>query len=139
DATVGSIKEQTSLSDAKKKARVEEELSKIRDKLLGLKLIFTSLDNEDDAYLIFETLNTRGKDLTLSDLVKSHLARLLKPPNKGVDLAKDKWETINTTFEASAADLSVSTFLHHFWLSRHDYVTEKKLYKALRKQIKKEN
>ena len=120
DSTVGGIKEQTSLSDTKKKARIEEELSKIRDKLLGLKLIFTSLDNEDDAYLIFETLNTRGKDLTLSDLVKSHLSRLLKPPNKGVDLAKDNWSEIAETFEESQADLSVSTFIHHFWLSRYD-------------------
>lgn len=139
DSTVQGIKEQTSLSETKKKARIEEELSKIRDKLLGLKLIFTSLDNEDDAYLIFETLNTRGKDLTLSDLVKSHLSRLLKPPNKGVDLAKDKWSEIAETFEESQADLSVSTFIHHFWLSRYEYITEKKLYKALRKRIKKDD
>jgi len=139
DATVESIKKQATLSDAKIKAKIEEELSRIRDKVLGLKLIFTSLDNEDDAYLIFETLNTRGKDLTLSDLVKSHLARLLKPPNKGVDLAKDKWGEIAETFEESQADLSVSTFIHHFWLSRYDYITEKKLYKALRKRIKKDD
>ncbi|MGA2631160.1 MAG: DUF262 domain-containing HNH endonuclease family protein [Terriglobia bacterium] len=138
DSTVESIKKQTSLSESKKKAKLEEELSRIRDKVLGLKLIFTSLDNDDDAYMIFETLNTRGKDLTLSDLVKSHLARLLKPTNKGVDLAKDKWVKIAETFEESQADLSISTFIHHFWLSRYEYVTEKKLYKALRKRIKKE-
>ena len=107
--------------------------------MLALKLIFTALDNDDDAYIIFETLNTRGKDLTLSDLVKSHLPRLMKPSNKGVDLAKDKWSEINETFEESQADLSVSTFIHHYWLSRYDYTTEKKLYKALRKQIKKDN
>jgi len=29
-------------------------------------------------------------------------------------------------------------FIHHFWLSRYDYVTEKNLYKALKKRIKKE-
>jgi len=110
----------------------------VRDKVLGLKLIVTSLENDDDAYIIFETLNTRGKDLTLSDLVKSHLSRLLKPSNKGVDRAKDKWEELNETFEESQADLSVSTFIHHYWLSRYEYTTEKKLYKALKKQIKKE-
>lgn len=125
------------LSQAKKKARVQEELTKIRDKVLNLKLIFTALENDEDAYVIFETLNTRGKDLTLSDLVKSHLARLLKPTNSGVDLAKDKWSEIHQIFEASLADLSVSTFIHHFWLSRYEYITEKTLYKALRKRIKK--
>lgn len=139
DQVVTSITGQSNLSETKKKAKLCEELSKIRDKVLGLKVICTSLDNDDDAYVIFETLNTRGKDLTLSDLVKSHLSRLLKPTNKGVDLAKDKWTEIAETFEESQADLSVSTFIHHYWLSRYDYVTEKKLYKALRKQIKREN
>lgn len=139
DAVVKSIKTQSNLSEGKKKVKLREELTKIRDKLLGLKVISTSLDNDDDAYIIFETLNTRGKDLTLSDLVKSHLSRLLKPANKGVDLAKDKWTEIAETFEESQADLSISTFIHHYWLSRYEYVTEKKLYKALRKQIRKEN
>jgi uncharacterized protein with ParB-like and HNH nuclease domain len=138
DEVVSGIKGLPNLSDAKKKARVQEELSKIRDKVLSLKLIFTALDNDDDAYIIFETLNTRGKDLTLSDLVKSHLARLLKPTNSGVDLAKGKWNKIHNVFEASQADLNVSTFVHHFWLSRYEYITEKKLYKALRRRIKKE-
>ena len=136
--TVTGIKNLPSLSEPKKKVKIQEELSKIRDKVLNLKLIFTALDNDDDAYIIFETLNTRGKDLTLSDLVKSHLARLLKPANSGVDLAKDKWNKIHNVFEASQADLSVSTFIHHFWLSRYEYITEKKLYKALRKRIRKE-
>ncbi len=139
DTIVTGIKSQANLSEAKKKAKIEEELTNVRDKLLGLKLIYTELENDDDAYIIFETLNTRGKDLTLSDLVKSHLSRLLKPTNKGVDIAKDKWAQLNQTFEVSQADLSVSTFIHHHWLSQYEYITEKKLFKALRKQIKKDN
>jgi len=137
DEIATGIKGQPHLSEAKRKVKIEEELRKIRDKVLNLKLIFTALESDEDAYIIFETLNTRGKDLTLSDLVKSHLVRLLKPTNKGVDVAKDKWNQIAHTFETSQADLSVSTFIHHFWLSRYDYITEKKLYKALKKRIKK--
>jgi len=135
---VGGIRGLPNLSEEKKAGKVQKELSRIRDKVLSLKLIFTALDNDDDAYVIFETLNTRGKDLTLSDLVKSHLSRLLKPANRGVDLAKDKWNKIHSIFEASQADLSVSTFVHHFWLSRYEYITEKKLFKALRKRIRKD-
>src|SRR6266496_310763 len=41
----------------------------IRDKILALQYISVELDNEDDAYVIFATLNTRGKDLRISDLV----------------------------------------------------------------------
>ena len=53
-----------------------------------------------------------------------------------MDLARDKWNQIQQTFEESQVELSVSTFVHHFWLSRYEYITEKKLYKALRMRIK---
>jgi uncharacterized protein with ParB-like and HNH nuclease domain len=135
---VTAIQSEPHISKPRKKERIREELSKVRDKVLGLKLIVTQVENDDDAYIIFETLNTRGKDLTLSDLVKSHLSRLLKPANKGVDRARDKWQKLNETFEESEADIRVSTFIHHYWLSRYEYTTEKKLYKALKRQIKKE-
>jgi hypothetical protein len=139
DEMVETVESQSTLSTQKKQDQIRGELSGVRDKVLALKLIFTALDNDDDAYIIFETLNTRGKDLTLSDLVKSHLSRLLKPSNKKVDLARDKWAKLNEIFEESQVDLSVSTFIHHYWLSRYEYTTEKKLYKALKKQIRKEN
>jgi uncharacterized protein with ParB-like and HNH nuclease domain len=121
------------------RARVDEKLSAIRNKLLALKVIYIDLDNEDDAYLIFETMNTRGKDLAPSDLVKSHLTKLLKPTNKNVDLAKDAWNKMVDIIEGSQADLSVTTYLHHYWLSRYEYVTVKKLYKDLKKKVKKQD
>jgi hypothetical protein len=138
-ANVDAIRSKTTLSENARKKAVQEELTGIRDKVTRLKLIVTSLTNDDDAYVIFETLNTRGKDLTLSDLVKGHLSRLVTSNNQGVNLAKTKWEKIASTFDESQADLSISTFIHHLWLSQYDYVTEKKLYKVLRKTIVKAN
>ena len=70
-----------------------------RDKLLGLKVIFVELDNEDDAYLIFETLNTRGKDLSPSDLVKNLLTRYIKPKNPDIDSVKIIWSRIVENIE----------------------------------------
>ena len=45
-----------------RKSEIIEKLKDIRNKVLSLKLVFIQLDNEDDAYLIFETLNTRGRE-----------------------------------------------------------------------------
>jgi uncharacterized protein with ParB-like and HNH nuclease domain len=117
--------------------RQEAALKLIRDRVLGLKLITVELDNEDDAYLIFETLNTRGKDLQVSHLLKNHLSRLLKPTNKGLDPLKLRWSELLGVFEASQADIDLETFLHHFWLSRAKYVTAKKLFSDMKKEIKK--
>jgi uncharacterized protein with ParB-like and HNH nuclease domain len=77
----------TTINQEKKAEAKRVRLLQIRDKILRLQLISINLDSEDDAYLIFETLNTRGKDLTVSDLVKNHLTRLLKPKTSGVDMS----------------------------------------------------
>lgn len=127
------------LDDAKKSTEIMKELSAIRDKLLSLKLIYIEVDDENDAYNIFETLNTRGKDLTVSDLVKNHLTRIIKPTNKNVDTAKLKWERIRDVVEGSSVDLKIDTFLHHYWLSKEEFLTTKKLFKSLRKRVAQEN
>ena len=133
------IKEKKSITERKRKEAVKTELTKIRDIVLNLKLIHIYLDNEDDAYIIFETLNTRGKDLTLADLVKNHITKLLKTKNVNVDRAKERWNNIRAGFEASQADININSYIHHYWLSRYDYVTEKKVFKKIKRQIRRNN
>lgn len=136
-SAANSVLDDRSLSDKRKITLLEKKLKEIRDRILGLKLMFIELDQEDDAYVIFETLNTRGKELRLSDLVKNHLTRLMKPKNVNVDLAKEKWNQMVELIEQSSAELTVDNFLHHYWLSRHEYTTSKKLFKSLKKRVKR--
>ncbi|MCX6658802.1 MAG: DUF262 domain-containing HNH endonuclease family protein, partial [Candidatus Bathyarchaeota archaeon] len=133
------IEDDPSLSDNRKKGAKKAKLTLIRDKILCLQLILIQLTNEDDAYLIFETLNTRGKDLTVADLVKNHLTRSLKPKNKGVDVAREKWNKILELLDSSSQDIEVSRFLHHSWLTRHPYVPEKKLFKEIKRIVTTKN
>lgn len=136
---VAAISEDTTLSAEKRKDKIRTKLLEVRDRLLRLQLIAIQLGTEDDAYLIFETLNTRGKDLSVSDLVKNHLTRLLKPTHKGVDRSKDKWNRVLATLEGSEAEIDVNRFLHHSWLSRNAYTTEKLLFKEVKKAVLKTN
>jgi uncharacterized protein with ParB-like and HNH nuclease domain len=136
--TVSAIRGDKGIDSKMASVKVRKRLSEFRDKLLSLKVIYIDLDNEDDAYLIFETMNTRGKDLEPSDLVKSHLTKLIKPSNKNVDITKDYWNKLVEIIEGSQADLVVTTYLHHYWLSRYEYVTVKELYKDIKKKIQKE-
>jgi uncharacterized protein with ParB-like and HNH nuclease domain len=137
DGTVEAIQLDPSKTERSKSNAIKKRLAEIRDCALRLKVIFINVDNEDDAYLIFETLNTRGKNLTVSDLVKNHLLYLLRQKNQGVDIPRDKWTSMLESFDASSADLKMSTFLHHYWLARYEYVTEKKLFKEIKKKVKK--
>src|SRR5262249_25254190 len=130
-----SVRDDPTLSAQGKVQQYKSKLITIRDALLNLKVIFVKLDDEDDAYIIFETLNTRGKDLSLKDLVKNHLTKLLKSKNPLTDEAKIKWEQLLETIEGSSAELDTDTFLHHFWLSKYDYLPAKTLFKTLKKRV----
>ncbi len=134
---VESIQSDTSLRNDRKKKSIQERLTTIRNAVLDLKVILVKLDDEDDAYIIFETLNTRGKDLSLSDLVKNHMTKHLKVKSASIDQPKIKWAKLLDTIEGSSAKLEVDTFIHHFWLSRYDYLAAKRLFKVLKQRIGK--
>jgi len=106
-------------------------LKSIRDKILSLKLVFIQLDNEDDAYLIFETLNARGRDLNTSDLVKNLLLKQIKANNAKLDSAKESWNYLIKKFDdVNEADITDS-FLLHYWISEYEYTTDKKLFSKI--------
>jgi uncharacterized protein with ParB-like and HNH nuclease domain len=136
---IDEVKNDKQLKKDKVKSEIQKKLNELRDKVLKLKVIYIELDNEDDAYIIFETLNTRGKDLTISDLIKNHLTKLIKVTNSNVDLPKDKWSQIRETIDSSFADLDTDTFLLHEWLSRYEFTSSKKLFKKVKAEIKKGN
>jgi len=130
---VESIQGDSSIKDDQKKKLFEERLTSIRNAVLDLKVILVKLDEEEDAYIIFETLNTRGKDLSLGDLVKNHLTKHLKVKSVSIDQPKKLLEIL----EGSSAGLEVDAFIHHFWLSRYDYLAAKRLFKVLKRKVGK--
>lgn len=117
--------------------RTVTKLLELRDKVLNLRLIVVEVDDEDDATVIFQTLNSRGRDLEAADLVKSHLLSLLRTKNPAHDPAREKWNGILDSFAESQADLPMDRFLLHSWLSRREYLARTDLGKKVRKKVRK--
>lgn len=127
------------LSDEKGKERAKKDLEKLRDKLYGLAVVLVEVGDEDDATTIFQTLNSRGKDLETADLVKAHLLQMLKAPNADLDQARDSWDGIRESFDESVVPINMNRFLLHTWLSREDYVGEKDLFRRIKKKVRTNN
>ena len=123
----------------RRRERAVRRLVELRDVVLRLKVVWIVVDDEDDAYVIFETLNTRGKDLEVADLVRNHLIQHLRHDEAAVEAAREAWEGILARFTESAADIDVNRFLLHQWLSTESYTSEKKLFGAIRQQIGRNN
>lgn len=117
-----------------------EDLFRItRDLILGLKIVQIKLDNEDDAYLIFETLNARGQNLSPSDLIKNSIFRYVQKQHASIDIPQEQWKRMVKNIEGAQSVVSVDDFLYHWWLSMHKQVTAKELHKPYKELITKQN
>lgn len=54
--------------------------------------VIITIDNETNPYLIFETLNARGIDLNISDLVKNYLLDLAKSDEELSTFITSEWK-----------------------------------------------
>ncbi|WP_353115917.1 DUF262 domain-containing HNH endonuclease family protein [Microbacterium sp.] len=114
-------------------------LRELRDRLLGLRVIWIEHGNEDDAYVIFETLNSRGKDLEVVDLLKNLILNKLRgTSNSAADTARTTWDAMRNELEANDTRRRIdpNRFILHWWLSQEDYVAERKLFPAIKKSVK---
>ncbi|NMM82018.1 hypothetical protein B2J86_13965 [Acidovorax sp. SRB_14] len=86
---------------------------------------------------MFETLNTRGKDLATADLLKNHLARLLREKNSHGDSVKVKWSTMSDNIKAiGAEDVDLDMFIYHYWLAKNNFVQKRDLFKVAKNPSK---
>lgn len=108
-----------------------EKLATFLSKTVGdrMKFIKIEVDDELSAYTLFETLNYRGVDLTVSDLLKNFLFSKLSPVD--LNLAKESWKKISSVVGLD----KFPTYLRHFWISRNDLVREEQMFKIIRNSI----
>jgi uncharacterized protein with ParB-like and HNH nuclease domain len=97
-----------------------------------LKALVVEVRDEADAYQLFETLNNRGLDLSVTDLLKNFI---LSISGGRADEAYKKWQEIVSELEVQ----DTSQFLLHYWVSKYGHLRERELYEALRGRIKNES
>jgi hypothetical protein len=92
-------------------------------------ILILKVEDEADAYVIFETLNDRGRGLNTMDLLKNHLF------GRSGDLLGDvkrHWATIKD----SLADIDPGErFLYHYWTSYYGRTSKNKLFRLMRSRI----
>lgn len=115
-----------------------QKVKDLRTKILKLKLVYILLDNEVDAYLIFETLNARGKELNVSDLVKNLLLKNLPNSHVDYDESQGLWQTLIDkldTLKDKQDKTIVDQYLYHYWNATYSSITSKKLFPSIKEQL----
>ena len=101
----------------------------IAEKLLFIQII---VDDELSAYTVFETLNSRGVELTSTDLLKNFLFSKVSKSIIDLEHVKNQWSKIIDIIGLS----NFPTFLRHYINSNQALVTKDKLFKRLKSNIK---
>ncbi len=101
----------------------------------SVKTIVLDVPSDSDAYLIFETLNDRGADLTIADLLKNYL---FGHAGLKLDAVRDGWMMVLGALEIPSENTLFTTFLRHYWSSIRGAVRERELYKSIKEHVASE-
>lgn len=96
------------------------------------KVILVQVPDHANAFTIFETLNDRGIDLAISDLLKNYL--FYRADNRIAEV-QTAWAAMLGALTAVDTDASVVDYIRHYWSSRNGATRERDLYSAIRKRI----
>jgi len=104
--------------------KVKALLEVLKTLIERFRVIYIETEDLEDAFIIFETLNARGKNLETADLLKNYLFG--KSGNK-VEEANNIWNTIISNLD----QIDVTTFIRHYWNSKEKFARKKELYGEL--------
>ncbi len=92
-------------------------------------LMVITTDDMNEAFIIFETLNARGKDLETSDLLKNYL---FMKSESNIENIKKKWMEMSDTLNKKE---DITKLIRYYWNAGHDFAREKNLYKKISNEI----
>jgi len=95
------------------------------------KIIWVEVPDDANAYMIFEALNDRGRELAISDLLKNHL---FKESKGNLEHVKRHWIGMTAVLEAVADEIIVD-FIRHYWSSAYGLTRDRQLYEEFKKQV----
>ena len=99
-------------------------------------LVAMVVEEEADAFLIFETLNDRGLVLSAVDLIKNKLFQAFSARAYEFPQLKLDWETMCNNIENKD---NLKKYILHYWRSKLGHVSSQSLYKTCRDYIAKDS
>ena len=111
-----------------------EKLASFLKDIIGNNLLFIQITVEDElnAYTVFETLNSRGVALTSTDLLKNYLFSLVAKSPTDLKQVKSQWKKI---IEIIGLE-NFSVFLRDYLNGRMKLISKEYLFKAIKQLVK---
>lgn len=109
------------------------ELANFLKNKVGKNLLFIQITVEDElnAYTVFETLNSRGVELTSTDLLKNYIFSLVAKSPADLKMVQEQWKKIINIITLK----HFPVFLRHYLNSKMKLINKAHLFKAIKKTV----
>ena len=97
-----------------------------------VRVIWVVVPDEANAFTIFETLNDRGLDLAITDLLKNLLFKL---SGDRVAEVQSSWAIMLGMLESTGDESLALDFIRHYWSSQYLATRTKDLYTSIREKV----
>lgn len=87
------------------------------------KVLYMEATKLEEAFIVFETLNARGKDLETADLLKNYIFSQASD----ISSSQKSWNKMLSVLDKS----DPTKFIRSYWNSEHTLTREKELYRAI--------
>ena len=110
-----------------------ERIAYFLNDIVGERLMFIQIvvENELNAYTVFETLNSRGLELTSTDLLKNYLFSLVAKSETDLRQVRAQWKKIIDIVGLKAFPI----FLRQYLNSRMNLISKEYLFKAVKQMV----
>ncbi|MDR0940554.1 MAG: DUF262 domain-containing HNH endonuclease family protein [Mediterranea sp.] len=112
----------------------EEYAGFIKEVVNNLFFTVITVNDETNAFRVFETLNARGVQLSSSDLIKNYLFSLVADRSNHpswIETLEGKWTTLNNNLGIE----KLPEYLRYYWNSKNKTVRSNELFKTVRTSI----
>lgn len=115
-------------------AFAEKFFNELKDNLV---VVLIEARSDVDAYTIFETINSKNRALTPSELLKNYFYSVASQSAAVLKKITSQWEGIAD--ELGAKEIDITEYIRHYWISTHEgKVPEKRLYRAIKDEVKRD-
>lgn len=110
-----------------------ERIAYFLNEIVGERLMFIQIvvENELNAYTVFETLNSRGLELTSTDLLKNYLFSLVAKSETDLKQVRIQWKKIIDIVGLKAFPI----FLRQYLNTRMNLISKEYLFKAVKQMV----
>ncbi len=98
-----------------------------------MKFISIKVESDYDAYLLFESLNSKGLPLSVIDLLKNKFLMVCKDNETNQEEVLMNWDQMIQNLATSK--YNPVDFTRFYWLAFHGDVTKKELYKEIKRYV----